>query len=128
MKENNKNYGVCAVKIITPFVLVLLSCARLFSQADKPDTTIKEEWKRTRPDVVVYIPKSKDDGDNEHFLVFPAPKSSELLAIWTQSSVEGHGDNRAMIARSKDGKNWTAPNMITGRKGTNNAQASWAFP
>jgi hypothetical protein len=51
------------------------------------------------------------------------------LAIWTQSSVEGRGDNRAVIARSKDGKNWSTPMIIAGKiKGQPDAQASWAFP
>ena len=68
---------------------------------------ISKEWLRTNPDVVVYLPKGKEDGDNEHFLVFEAPHSDELLALWTQSSVEGKGDNRAVIARSMDGKHWT---------------------
>lgn len=93
-------------------------------------TKPKEEWQRTDPDVVVYLPQSDEDGDNEHFLVFEAPKSDELLAIWTQSSVEGHGDNRAMIARSADGKIWSKPMIIAGKaKGREGEQqASWAFP
>lgn len=28
---------------------------------------ISKEWLRTNPDVVVYLPKGKEDGDNEHF-------------------------------------------------------------
>ena len=88
-----------------------------------------QEWKRTNPDIVVYRPTSKEDGDNEHFLVFEAPKSNELLAMWTQSSVEGHGDNRAVIARSNNGVNWSPPQVIAGKsKDSQNGQASWAFP
>ena len=90
---------------------------------------ISKEWQRTNPDVVVYLPKGKEDGDNEHFLVFEAPHSDELLALWTQSSVEGKGDNRAVIARSMDGKHWTAPVIIVGKSSTRSeGQASWAFP
>ena len=89
----------------------------------------KEEWQRTEPDVVVYLPQTDEDGDNEHFLVFEAPQSDELLAIWTQSSVEGRGDNRAVVARSKDGKTWSSPAIIAGKaKGRTEDQASWAFP
>ncbi len=90
---------------------------------------MKEEWRRSLPDVVVYLPKGKADGDNEHFLVFEAPKSDELLAMWNQSSCEGRGDNRAVLARSKDGVTWSAPKIIAGtRPGEKGGQASWPFP
>jgi len=41
------------------------------------------EWLRSQPDRVVYLPREGtwDDGDNEHFLVFPSPDKLELLAI-----------------------------------------------
>jgi len=93
---------------------------------------IEDEYKRTKPDAVVYIPKEGDnynDGDNEHFLVFNAPKSDELLAMWTQGSMEPSGDNHIIIARSTDGLSWSQPLWITGtRKGTKQTQASWGFP
>lgn len=93
------------------------------------DTIPKPEWLRSDPDIVVFKPRSDEEGDNEHFLVFEAPKSSELLAIWTQSSVEGHGDNRAVIARSQNGRDWSEPAVIAGKgPGRNEGQASWAFP
>ena len=42
----------------------------------------------TRPDYIVYIPKSMDgsthDTGNEHFLVFDGPDGS-LMTVWTQS-------------------------------------------
>ena len=89
-----------------------------------------KEIQRTEPDMVVYAPKGDSDGDNEHFLVFKAPKSDELLAIWTQSTVEGRGDNRVAFARSSDGVHWSDPTILKGkapgRKETR--QASWAFP
>ncbi len=93
---------------------------------------IEDEYKRTKPDSVVYIPKEGDshnDGDNEHFLVFNAPKSDELLAMWTQGAMEPSGDNHIMLARSEDGVNWSQPLWITGtHKGTKQTQASWGFP
>ena len=51
--------------------------------------------------------------DNERFLVFESPKG-DLLAMWTQSSVETHGDNHLMPARSKDGLKWTQPVKLAG--------------
>lgn len=93
------------------------------------DSVPKPEWLRTNPDVVVFRPRADAEGDNEHFLVFEAPLSNELLAIWTQSSVEGFGDNRAVIARSKNGVDWSDPVVIAGKgPGRNERQASWAFP
>jgi hypothetical protein len=90
---------------------------------------MREEWRRSNPDVVVYLPEGTADGDNEHFLVFEAPKSDELLAMWTQSSCEGRGDNRIAFARSSDGVTWSAPEVIAGTPaGAKGGQASWGFP
>jgi len=95
----------------------------------KEKILMDREWERTDPDIIVYLPKGVSDGDNEHFQVFKAPKSDELLAIWTQSSVEGRGDNRAALARSMDGVSWSDPVIIKGKApGRDEGQASWAFP
>jgi len=100
-----------------------------FDYLTQLDTLPKKEWLRSEPDIVVFRPRTNEEGDNEHFLVFEAPKSNELLAIWTQSSVEGRGDNRAVFARSKNGKDWSEPTVIAGKGlGRNEGQASWAFP
>ncbi|MBD3181203.1 hypothetical protein GF312_02855 [Candidatus Poribacteria bacterium] len=91
----------------------------------------KTEWKRSNPDIIVYIPEEDgiNDGDNEHFLVFESPDGEELLAMWNQSSCEGRGDNHIVIARSKDGENWSKPQWIAGtHPGTDEPQASWGFP
>jgi len=99
------------------------------SVPDPPDSIPQPEWRRTQPDIIVFRPRSDEEGDNEHFLVFEAPKSEELLAIWTQSSVEGRGDNRAVIARSNNGRDWSEPVIITGKaRDRKDPQASWAFP
>ena len=89
------------------------------------------EWKRSNPDIKVFVPTGSGiyNGDNEHFFVFKAPKSEGLLALWTQSSVEGHGDNHLVLARSADAKNWSAPKYLVGSKyGIGGLQASWGFP
>lgn len=89
------------------------------------------DWRRSKPDLVVYLPKEGEhhDGDNEMFIVFKAPKSEELLGMWTQSSVEGSGDNRIMLARSGDGIHWSSPQRIAGTPpGTKQPQASWGVP
>lgn len=98
--------------------------------SDVPDYRLLErERARTNPDITVYLPKGIHDGDNEHFLVFEAPKTDELLAMWTQSSVEGRGDNRIVLARSMDGVRWSDPIIIAGGgPGRESRQASWGFP
>ncbi len=110
-------------------IVALAFAVPVFSQGRKDPRLTDKEWLRSRPDVVVYTPKGKADGDNEHFLVFEAPKSDELLATWNQSSCEGRGDNRAVIARSKDGVHWSPPKFIVGCKpGDKGGQASWPWP
>jgi len=96
-----------------------------------PGPDEETEWKHSDPDIVVYVPKGEahHDTDNEHFLVFPSPSGRELLATWTQSSCEGRGDNRIVIARSSDVDNWSQPQMIIGSPpGTRGGEASWGFP
>jgi hypothetical protein len=108
--------------------IALLLAAALAAQ---PSTAAEEEWRRSNPDVVVYLPKGGEhhDGDNETFLVVPARKSDELIGMWTQSSVEGRGDNRIMLARSGDGVNWSDPVKVVGTTpGTSEPQASWGVP
>ncbi len=88
------------------------------------------EWRRSDPDIVVYIPRAgeRNDTDNEHFLVFESP-GGDLLAMWTQSSCEGRGDNHIVLSRSRDGHTWGEPLLIAGtRAGTDDLQASWGFP
>ena len=76
------------------------------AEAERTPGDPATEWQRSNPDIVVYLPKggALNDTDNEHFLVFEAPKSDELLAMWTQSSCEGRGDNDLLPARSAEGE------------------------
>jgi len=91
------------------------------------------DYKRSNPDIVVYLPKEGgkyNDGDNEHFLVTQSPKSNDLLAFWTQASAEAYGDNHIMLSRSGNGGlDWSEPQFITGTSlGGNEKQASWGVP
>lgn len=101
--------------------------------SDELEQQIKRELQRTRPDYIVYVPKSFDgssyDTGNEHFLVFDGPDGS-LMAVWTQSSYEGAGDHRIMFTRSTDeGQSWSAPRRIVGpRRPGDGYMASWGFP
>lgn len=133
LDDNADNEGT--VDSSHPTDLGFMRQAEAFMTALRPilglenEALVENEWKRTGPDEVVYIPKGNHDGDNEHFLVFEAPKSDELLAMWTQSSVEGRGDNRIVITRSMDGIQWSNPLIIAGSgPGRTERQASWGFP
>ena len=94
---------------------------------------IQTEVRRTRPDYVVYVPKSLDgstgDTGNEHFLVFDGPDGS-LMAVWTQSTHEGMPDQRIVFSRSDDGGHrWTGPRKIAGEHPqSGRGMASWGFP
>ncbi len=105
-------------------LVLLLGTITAFAQERSP------EWQRTKPDIVVYIPKGPEahDEDNEHFLVFPSASGKELLAVWNQSSCEGRGDNRVVFARSADGVKWSEPMFIRGaRPGSNGATGKLAL-
>ena len=89
-----------------------------------------DEWKRTNPDMILYLPKGEDtiDAHNEHILVVPSPKGT-FLAFWTQSSYEGDNMHRLVISRSKDrGRTWSEPVEIDGRDGNDGKIANWGFP
>lgn len=101
--------------------------------AEDVRAVLDREVRRSRPDFVVYRPGSVDgstfDTGNEHFLVSEEPGGG-LLAVWTQSSFEGAGDHRIMMARSADGgRTWSPPSRVVGpeRPGAGR-MASWGFP
>lgn len=89
-----------------------------------------EEYLRSNPDRVVFRPTGNSpDTDNEHFLVTELPPD-ELIAFWTQSSCENHGDNHIVQSKSHDGRSWSPPKIIAGpgAPGETDKQASWQFP
>jgi hypothetical protein len=93
--------------------------------------SLETEINRTSPDRVVYVPKSLDgstfDTGNEHFLVFRG-LSERLMAVWTQSTYEGSGNQRIVFATSPDeGHSWTPPRVLAG-PGEGRGTASWGFP
>ena len=91
-----------------------------------------EEWQRTDPDLLVYIPKGAGgpDNANQHFNVVATPTGA-LLATWTSASRESDPNQRVVFSRSVDrGRTWSAPETIDGPApddppGT--GLASWQF-
>lgn len=92
--------------------------------------TLFREVARTNPDHTMFIPTEEYEGDNVQLHVVEHPQFGGLMAFWTQSTYEGHGNNRLMMATSRDGGNsWTAPRFLLGcRPGYTEKQASWSFP
>lgn len=89
-----------------------------------------DEWKRTNPDLIVYLPEEPhgDDADNEHFLVFEAPYDGDLLAMWTRGEAEGGSKVHIALARSHDGGvTWEKPIKLAGPN-DDGMIASWGFP
>ena len=63
-----------------------------------------DDWQRTEPDYVVYLPKQPGGRDEyaDHIHVFETP-GGEMMAMWTQGAYESSPDTRMVFARSSDG-------------------------
>ncbi len=88
-----------------------------------------DEWRRTKPDLTVYLPGGPDsrDSENQHLLVVPTPERT-FLAFWTQATRENAPDQRCVLSRSEDqGETWSEPIEIAG-PATDGRIASWGFP
>ena len=91
-----------------------------------------EEWQRTNPDLLVYVPQKPGglDHTNQHFNVAATP-SGAFLATWTSATRESSPDQRVVFSRTIDrGKTWSKPELLDGPKpddppGT--GLASWQF-
>lgn len=98
-----------------------------------PGTCYTDEWKRSKPDFLVYIPPAAQgrDAENQHFNVLPMP-SGAFLAFWTQASRENAPDQRVVLSRSLDrGQTWSPPVEIDGPAPDDppmTGLASWEFP
>lgn len=76
----------------------------------------REEWKRTNPDLVIYVPREPGgyDSANQHFNVVRTPAGT-YLAFWTMATVESHPDQQVVFSRSTDcGSTWSEPERIDG--------------
>lgn len=90
-----------------------------------------EEWRRTGPDFVVYLPPlpACPHADNEHFIVSIMPDSHDLLATWTTGSYESAVDSHTVYSRSRDGgRSWSAPIPMPGTADGPLLGGRWGFP
>lgn len=91
-----------------------------------------EEWQRTKPDSVIYIPRDPEgrDSTNQHFNVVATP-SGAFVAFWTMATHESHPDQEVVVSRSTDrGKTWSNPERIDGPAPNDppgTGLASWEF-
>lgn len=89
-----------------------------------------DEWKRSNPDYVVYLPQVAvgNDTDNVHLLVTETPGGS-LLGVWTRGTYEQASNTSAVGARSDDGgETWSEPFVIDGPIEAQGRFAHYAFP
>lgn len=84
-----------------------------------PTIPYAEEWKRTNPDLKVYVPGGENtfDAVNQHFLV-SATQEGTWFATWTRSADEGFENQHIACSRSEDrGWTWSRPVVIDGPEG-----------
>ena len=89
-----------------------------------------DDWKRTNPDLAVYLPRQRlqSDGYADHFLVEFTP-AGDLLAMWSQATEEGTEDLHEVYSRSTDGgKTWSQPQEMAGSEDGPGLPASFGFP
>lgn len=89
-----------------------------------------DEWKRTSPDYVVYLPQEfiGIDTDNVHFLVTQT-NAGTLLGVWTQATYEAADNSSVVCARSEDGgETWGSPVEIGGPNDARYNMAFFGFP
>lgn len=93
-------------------------------------TCYTDDWKRTQPDRVLYLPQQPcgTDGDNEHLHIIYTPHAGDMLAFWTMGAYESSPDSRTVFSRSRDGGlNWSSPEVMTGTTGPI-LSGRWGFP
>ncbi len=82
-----------------------------------PPACYTEDWRRTEPDLVVYLPSRPGgpDADNEHLIINLMSRSGVLLATWTTATYESAPDSRTVFSHSPDlGQSWSAPQVLPG--------------
>ena len=73
-----------------------------------------DDWQRTNPDLVVYLPPNPGGPDEyaDHLHVEYTP-GGDLLAIWTNGTYESSPDMHVCISRSEDeGRTWAPPQRL----------------
>lgn len=125
--------GTCAPEANAPVTGADTTTAGIIGSAEEMKARIPTELHVTNPDYIVFVPQlvadKVSDTGNEELQVFDGPDGS-LMAVWTQSTMEGKSDQHIVFARSDDeGKTWSVPKIIAGPAKTGEGPiAVWAFP
>ncbi len=88
-----------------------------------------DEWKRTNPDFVLYLPPKPcgSDGDSEH-LIINFTLNGEMLATWSMGSYESAPDSRTVFCHSRDGgETWSVPQPLPGTDEGPGLTGRWGF-
>ena len=89
-----------------------------------------DEWRRTNPDLVVYLPEepSHYPEGTDHLLVDYTP-GGDLLAVWTMATKPMRADFSVVHSRSADGGvTWSAPVPIDGPGPRPGQTSQFGFP
>ena len=79
-----------------------------------PHECYTDDWRRTKPDRVVYLPKRAGGTDEyaDHVHVFETP-GGDMMCIWTQGAYESAANCFTVYSRSTDdGQTWAPPQPI----------------
>ena len=93
---------------------------RAVSKKGATVSTCTDEWKRTDPDLAVYLPEKECgfDATNIQFLVVKSLEG-DWLAFWTRAAEEDQPNSSMVVSRSTDrGATWSEPVIIDGPAAT----------
>jgi hypothetical protein len=93
---------------------------------------LAEEWRRTNPDLAVYVPKAYEGPDASNMVINAvATAAGTFLAVWTMARYEDAPDQHLVYSRSLDrGRTWSSPSWLDGPDAgerSGKGVASWAF-
>ena len=88
-----------------------------------------DDWLRTNPDYVIYLPKTPGERDEyaDHIHVFYTP-GGDLMCIWTQAAYESAPDMRVVYSRSQDGGKTWLPIQVIDEPKHKNITPALGFP
>ena len=99
------------------------------TSVQRPPECYTDDWQRTGPDYVVYLPKEpgKRDEYADHVHVFHTP-GGDLMCVWTQGTYESAPDMRVVYSRSKMKESSWSPIGVVDDAKYANMTAALGFP
>lgn len=109
--------------------IAVLSLTGVVALAQKNDSEVPGDWKRSDPLSAIYLPtqSSKNDRCNQQ-VVGIVTKAGSYLVTWTMASEESKPDQRVAISRSSDeGKTWSKVRLIAADSASHPGAASYSW-